>query len=51
MLFNALGTEIIQHTPDLGGTSVTENYSHTLDGMTDDEYRQHVRGVLQQIRR
>jgi hypothetical protein len=50
MLFNALGTEIIQHTPDFGGTSVTENYAYTLDGMTDAEYRQYVHGVLQQIR-
>ena len=49
MLFNALGTEIIQHTPDFGSVSLTEHYSFSLDGMTDDQYRAYVRGILQQI--
>jgi len=50
-LFGALGMELVQHTPDLGGTSVTEGYSYALDGMTDDEYRQYVREAVRQLGR
>jgi len=50
MLFNALGTEIIQHTPDFGSVSITERYTYSLDGMTDDQYRAYVGAALQQIK-
>lgn len=50
MLFNALGSEITQHTPDFGSVSITDHYSYSVDGMTDDQYRQYVRSIIQQIK-
>lgn len=50
MIFGALGADIMDHMPMFDSPTSLDSYSYTLDGLTDDQYKQMVHSAIQQIK-